>query len=450
MTYERAAEILDPEHRETYESLEIVNEACRMGRAALFRRMPEPPHPDGDESILACPTCGSGEYLCNEDGNRCCFCGWCGQAIDWNAETFKTAGQMKPVLKYPGSKWRLAEWIVSLMPPHKSYLEPFFGSGAVFFKKPPSRIETINDLDGEIINLFRCIREQPEELMRAVAYTPYSRGEYEQAWDHFKAGGQVRPDGIEAARLTLVRYWQAHGSTVVYKGGWKNDRAGREYAYDVRYWRQLPERIAAVVERLKDAQIEQVPAVDVIRRFRHPDVLIYQTAEQVQAAIAASGHAHFEVAETDPTAEGFEAQTNVMYLYMNSKTKHYDIYAKVGESVVLLDDTTVDLSEYAKTADVTSAISTAIAALNIDQYATDDDLTAAVERVTALETAIANVYTKKEVDDKLATKMDKADMETYATDEEAKQAAANAVAGAQASDTEFNAAMNEVWTPTEG
>jgi len=172
----------------------------------------------------------------------------------------------------------------------------------------------------------------------------------------------------------------------------------------------------------------------------------YQTAEQVQAAIAASGHAHFEVAETDPTAEGFEAQANVMYLYMNSKT----IYAKVGESVVLLDDTTVDLSEYAKTADVTSAISTAIAALNIDQYATDDDLTAAVERVTALETAIANVYTKKEVDDKLATKMDKADMDTYATDEEAQQAAANAVAGAQASDTEFNAAMNEVWTPAEG
>lgn len=275
MTYERAAEILDPEHRERYESIEIVNEACRMGREALFRQMPGSPHPDGDESILACPTCESGEYLYNEDGNRCAFCGQCGQAIDWNAELFKTAGQMKPVLKYPGSKWRLADWIVSLMPPHKSYLEPFFGSGAVFFKKPPSRIETINDLDGEIINLFRCIRERPEELMRAVACTPYSRGEYEQAWEHFKAGGQNRPDGIEAARLTLVRYWQAHGSTVVYKGGWKNDRAGREYAYDVRYWRQLPERIATVAERLKDAQIEQAPAVDVIRRFRHPDVLIY-------------------------------------------------------------------------------------------------------------------------------------------------------------------------------
>ncbi len=51
--------------------------------------------------------------------------------------------EMRPVLKYPGSKWKMAEWIISLMPPHKSYLEPFFGSGAVFFKKEPSRIETM-------------------------------------------------------------------------------------------------------------------------------------------------------------------------------------------------------------------------------------------------------------------------------------------------------------------
>ena len=195
--------------------------------------------------------------------------------ITTSATTLTSRKTPHPTLKYPGSKWRMAEWIISLMPPHKSYLEPFFGSGAVFFKKPPSRIETINDLDGEIVNLFRCIREQPEELMRAVATTPYSRGEYEQAWRHFKQGGQIRPDGIEAARLTLVRYWQAHGSTVVYKGGWKNDRAGREYAYDVRYWRQLPEWIANAAERLKSAQIEQAPAVEVIKRFHHHDVLIY-------------------------------------------------------------------------------------------------------------------------------------------------------------------------------
>lgn len=87
----------------------------------------------------------------------------------------------RPIIKYPGSKWRMAEWIVSLMPEHKSYLEPFFGSGAVFFCKSPSRIETVNDLDGEIVNLFRVVRDHPEALERAVALTPFSRGEYEGA-----------------------------------------------------------------------------------------------------------------------------------------------------------------------------------------------------------------------------------------------------------------------------
>lgn len=181
--------------------------------------------------------------------------------------------EQKPIIKYPGSKWRLADWIISLMPPHKSYLEPFFGSGAVFFKKPPSRIETINDLDGEIVNLFQVVRDRPEALERAVALTPYSREEYERAWELHKDGAVTDP--VELARLTLVRYCQTRGSCSVYKAGWKNDRAGREYAYAVRYWNNLPEWIATAVERLKEAQIEQKPAVDVIRRFASPDVLIY-------------------------------------------------------------------------------------------------------------------------------------------------------------------------------
>ena len=83
----RAAEILDPEHREQYESLEPVNEACRMGMEALRRLEPRPPHPDEDEHLLACPHCGSGEYLYNEDGNEQRFCGQCGQAIEWGGDS---------------------------------------------------------------------------------------------------------------------------------------------------------------------------------------------------------------------------------------------------------------------------------------------------------------------------------------------------------------------------
>lgn len=59
---------------------------------------------------------------------------------------------MKAILKYPGSKWRIADWVISFFPEHHSYLEPFFGSGATFFQKKPSNIETINDLDGGVVN----------------------------------------------------------------------------------------------------------------------------------------------------------------------------------------------------------------------------------------------------------------------------------------------------------
>lgn len=91
MENERAIEILDPEHREAYESLEPVNEACRMGVEALRRRVPESPYPDGDAGVMACPSCGSGEYLHNEDGNRCRFCGQCGQAIEWGGDAVEEA-----------------------------------------------------------------------------------------------------------------------------------------------------------------------------------------------------------------------------------------------------------------------------------------------------------------------------------------------------------------------
>lgn len=181
----------------------------------------------------------------------------------------------RTVIKYPGAKWSIAEWIISLMPPHKSYLEPFFGSGAVFFRKPPSRIETINDADGEIVNLFTVIRDRSEELVRAVTLTPYSREEYEKTWASLATGDAVRCDPVERARRTLVRYWQTHGSCSYYKGGWKNDLAGREYAYAVRYWNRLPSWIADALGRLKEAQVECGDGVEIIHRFHSPDVLVY-------------------------------------------------------------------------------------------------------------------------------------------------------------------------------
>lgn len=111
----------------------------------------------------------------------------CVQNVNSNSNyvDYVTQGEgerVKSILKYPGSKWRIAQWIISHFPKHHSYLEPFFGSGAVFFNKKPSNIETINDLDLNVVNLFRCIRENPVKLSKIVEATPYSRYEYDQAY----------------------------------------------------------------------------------------------------------------------------------------------------------------------------------------------------------------------------------------------------------------------------
>jgi len=178
---------------------------------------------------------------------------------------------MQTVLKYPGSKWKIADWIIGHFPNHHTYLEPYFGSGAVLFKKAPSAIETINDLDGIVINLFKVIRERPEELARLIAGTPFSRYEYDSTFE------QPMPENpLLKARHFLIQCWQGHGfRTNGYKVGWKNDVQGREKAYALLNWYRLPQWILNAADRLRKVQIENSPAVEVIKRHRYPNVLIY-------------------------------------------------------------------------------------------------------------------------------------------------------------------------------
>lgn len=171
------------------------------------------------------------------------------------------------ILHYPGSKWSLADWIIDHMPPHRTYLEPYFGSGAVLFNKEPVALETINDISGDVVNLFRIIREQPAELARVVQGTPYAR-------DEFKAAHTLAADDVERARRFLVRCWQSIRVKTGSISGWRC-RATAEDAYRPRQWNDLPENIAAVAERLKLVQIENRPALQVIARYNRPDVLIY-------------------------------------------------------------------------------------------------------------------------------------------------------------------------------
>lgn len=177
---------------------------------------------------------------------------------------------IKAIAKYPGSKWSLSNWIINLFPEHHSYLEPFFGSGAILFNKPRSNIETVNDLDGNVVNLFECIRTDPERLARSIYMTPYSREVYEKAY-------QATPENkFEAALYFYIRLNMGHGfRTTGEKVGWKNDVQGRERSYASQDWCNLPEKIMQAAERLRGVQIENRPALELIQRFNFKNVLIY-------------------------------------------------------------------------------------------------------------------------------------------------------------------------------
>lgn len=202
-----------------------------------------------------------------------------------------------PVLRYPGSKWTAAPWIREHMPAHEVYVEPFFGSGAVLFGKERSKLETVNDLDGDVVNLFRVLRDRPEALARAVGLTPYARSEHAEAWADPRGPGSAR-DPVEDARRFLVRCWQNHGMRVRRKGGWANATGTRArpasggLAPRSPVWAGLPERIALAAERLAGVQIECRPALDVLERYAQPRCLVYADPPYVLSTRGEKQYAH--------------------------------------------------------------------------------------------------------------------------------------------------------------
>ncbi len=188
------------------------------------------------------------------------------------AKRSQAVSMSNAVIKYPGAKWGVAPWVISHFPEHRSYLEPFFGSGAVLFTKSRSAIETVGDIDGEIVNLFEWIKTDPERLAHEIYFTPYARAEYDRAW----AEQYTEKDSFKRAVNFYIRMMQGHGfRTTGEKVGWKNDVQGREAAYAAKSWCKTPEIIMEAAERLRGVQIENRPAVELIRRFNYPNVLIY-------------------------------------------------------------------------------------------------------------------------------------------------------------------------------
>lgn len=204
---------------------------------------------------------------------------------------------MKAITKYPGGKWKIAKWIISNIPEHRSYLEVFFGSGAVLFNKPRSPIETVNDLDDNVVNLFEWIRKDPERLAHEIYWTPYARQVFEGAF-----GGEFRGESNESLEKAVnfyIRLNMGYGfRTTGERVGWRNDIRGREKAYAAIEWSDLPKRIMQAAERLRGVQIEHQPAIKLIQRYNFLDVCIYADPPYVPNTRGKKQY-RYEMDETD-------------------------------------------------------------------------------------------------------------------------------------------------------
>src|SRR5688572_19188550 len=113
----------------------------------------------------------------------------------------------RPALRYHGGKWRQRKWIVGYFPSHITYCEVYGGAASALLEKGPSKVEVYNDLDGDVVNYFKALRNSPRELVRAISLTPYSRTELEIAY-------QATDDELERARRFYVRAYQGRGGAV--------------------------------------------------------------------------------------------------------------------------------------------------------------------------------------------------------------------------------------------
>jgi DNA adenine methylase len=249
---------------------------------------------------------------------------------------------MKPVLKYAGAKWRIADWIIGHLPAHSAYCEPFFGSGAIYFNKPVANIEIINDLDGEVVNLFRVLRESPLELAQLIALTPWAQSEYNSNFESLQCNLEASSleQRLERARNFLSASWQMFGRKhIKAKNGWRFRYLSSQSPLAT--WNKLPDRILWAAERLMHTQISNDPAHAVIAGCNDSSVLIYcdppylgstRTHGKMYTHEMKSETAHLALLEQLDAHQGMVAISGYPSALYASRLRHWTAFETVARS----------------------------------------------------------------------------------------------------------------------
>lgn len=207
-------------------------------------------------------------------------------------------GPVRTVLRYHGGKWKLAPWVLEHFPPHRLYIEPYGGGASLLMRKPRCYAEVYNDLDDEVVNVFRVLRDPrlAEELARSCALTPFSRTEF------IAAHRRDTDDPVEQARRSIVRSFFGFGSASLHSANprgmrtrateWRSGRGNEGSASGPRGtgfradahkngttpamdWSRWPAHVESFVKRLRGVIIEHRDALEVIQQHDREDALIY-------------------------------------------------------------------------------------------------------------------------------------------------------------------------------
>lgn len=202
-----------------------------------------------------------------------------------------------PAIRYHGGKFRLAPWIMQFFAPHTTYVEPFGGAAGVLLQKKRSYAEVYNDLDGDIVNFFRVLRDPDmrRQLFDLVSLTPYARADFEEAWEETN-------DPIERARRTAIRAQMGFGSAGATKGatGFRIDTR-RAYGTAQHLWAEYPQAIASVGQRFQGVLIENRPAIEVMQQHDRNDTLHFVDPPYVLSTrvLQANGKGYYRHEMTD-------------------------------------------------------------------------------------------------------------------------------------------------------
>jgi DNA adenine methylase len=195
----------------------------------------------------------------------------------------------RPVLRYPGGKYLIADWVIRHFPAHKLYVEPFGGAASVLLAKPRSPGEVYNDLNSEVVNVFRVLRdpEQAERLKTVIELTPFALDEYLSCWEPVD-------DPIEKARRMIFRSFAGIGSDSVFRNnGFRYSRQNKSGTVPAQGWMRYPSAIETFTQRLQGVVINNLDAFEILRKYDDRDTLFYIDPPYISST-RQSGSVHYD------------------------------------------------------------------------------------------------------------------------------------------------------------